>query len=299
MKNVIDELGNEQKYKGGYTGEMFKYLKKKLKNFDEFLFVMYSTNGSKTPTPLLKQIKHSKKVLIWHSSENKRNNINEIKNDYAHIFSNYYWNTKNTTSIPLGYFTESINSEIIPMSERLYNISFIGCLNRNRLVLASELSGIRKFWLSMGLSFYKNKTLKILNKILQWKWNRDLFQFNEDFNKGMDSELYQYFLQHSKIALCPRGWTNSETFRLYEAMKYGCVVITEELPDREYYKNIPVIKVENWSDGIKIARNLLKNPKKLEQMGLNNKKFYEEFLSPRATAEIIVKKLKVLVGNTK
>jgi hypothetical protein len=28
-------------------------------------------------------------------------------------------------------------------------------------------------------------------------------------------------------------------------------------------------------------------------MGLNNKKFYEEFLSPRATAEIIIKKLKV------
>ena len=293
MKNVIDELGNEQKYKGGYTGEMFKYLKKKLKNFDEFLFVMYSTNGSKTPIPLLKKINHPKKVLIWHSSENKNNNMNEVKNDYTHIFSNYYWDTQNTTSIPLGYFTQSPNSDSIPMGERLYDISFIGCLNRNRLGLASELSGISKFWLSMGLSFYKNKTLKILNKILQWKWNSDLFQFNEDFNKGMDSESYQYFLQHSKIALCPKGWANSETFRLYEAMKYGCVVISEELPDREYYKGIPTIKVKNWSEGVKIARNLLKNPKKLEQMGLNNKKFYESNLSSKATAEIIAKKLKV------
>ena len=293
MKYVIDELGNEQKYKGGYTGEMFKYLKKKLKNFDEFLFVMYSTNGSKTPIPLLKKINHPKKVLIWHSSENKKNNMNEVKNDYTHIFSNYYWDTQNTTSIPLGYFTQSPNSDSIPMGERLYDISFIGCLNRNRLGLASELSGISKFWLSMGLSFYKNKTLKILNKILQWKWNSDLFQFNEDFNKGMDSESYQYFLQHSKIALCPKGWANSETFRLYEAMKYGCVVISEELPDREYYKGIPTIKVKNWSEGVKIARNLLKNPKKLEQMGLNNKKFYESNLSSKATAEIIAKKLKV------
>lgn len=297
MKNVIDELGNEQKYKGGYTGEMFKHLKKKLKNFDEFLFVMYSTNGTKTPIPLLKRINHPKKVLIWHSSENKRNNINEVKNDYTHIFSNYYWDTQNTTSIPLGYFTQSPNSDLIPMGERLYNISFIGCLNRNRLGLASELSGISKFWLSMGLSFYKNKTLIILNKILQWKWNRDLFQFNEDFNKGMDSELYQYFIQHSKIALCPRGWTNSETFRLYEAMKYGCVVISEELPDREYYKGIPIIKVKNWSEGVKIAQNLLKNPKKLEQMGLNNKRFYESNLSPKATAEIIAKKLKNNLEN--
>ena len=294
MKNIIDEFGNEQNYKSGYTGEMFKYLKKKLKNFDEFLFVMYSTNGSKTPIPLLKRINHPKKVLIWHSSENKKNNINEVKKDYTHIFSNYYWDTDTTTSIPLGYFTESLNLDVIPMGERLYNISFIGCLNRNRLVLASELSGIRKFWLSMGLSFYKNKTLKILNKILQWEHNKDLFQFNEDFNKGMDSESYQYFLQHSKIALCPSGWANSETFRLYEAMKYGCVVISDELPDREYYKNIPIIKVKNWNDGIKIARNLLENPKKLEQMGLDNKKFYESNLSPKATAEIIVKKLNVI-----
>ena len=157
MKNVIDELGNEQKYKGGYTGEMFKHLKKKLKNFNDYLFVMYSTNGTKTPIPLLKKIKHPKKVLIWHSSENKRNSIKEVENDYLHIFSNYYWDTESTTSIPLGYFTENSNSEPVPMNERLYNISFIGCLNRNRLELASELSGIRKFWLSMGFPFIRNE----------------------------------------------------------------------------------------------------------------------------------------------
>jgi hypothetical protein len=292
MKNVIDELGNEQKYKGGYTGEMFKHLKKKLKNFNDYLFVMYSTNGTKTPIPLLKKIKHSKKVLIWHSSENKRNSIKEIENDYLHIFSNYYWDTKSTTSIPLGYFTENSNSEPVPMNERLYNISFIGCLNRNRLELASELSGIRKFWLSMGLSFYKERTLKLLNQIVKWKWNRDLFQFNGDFNAGLDADLYQYFLQHSKVVLCPRGWVNSETFRLYEAMRYGCVVISEELPDRTYYKDIPIIQVKNWKDGLDIARNLLKNPKKLQELGTANKKFYESHLSPKATAEIIFNKLK-------
>lgn len=291
MKNVIDEFGNEQKMESGYSGEVFKYLKSKLKNFDDFLFVLYSANGNKTPIPLLKKINHPNKVLIWYSSENNRNNISKIKKDYLHIFSNYYWDTKNTTSIPLGYFTESSNSDVIPLGERLYNISFIGCLNRNRLELASKLSGISKFWLFMGLSFYKDKTLKILNKIVQWKWNRDLFQFNEDFNKGMDSDTYQYFLQHTKIALCPRGWVNSETFRLYEAMRYGCVVITEELPDRSYYKDIPVIKVKNWSEGIEIARNLLKDPKKLEQMGFNNKQFYDKHLSPKATAKIIIKKL--------
>ena len=48
------------------------------------------------------------------------------------------WDSENTTSIPLGYFTQTDNDEVIPIKERLYNISFIGCLNRNRLTLASK-----------------------------------------------------------------------------------------------------------------------------------------------------------------
>jgi hypothetical protein len=291
MKNVIDEFGNECNLKGGYTGEVFKNLKKLLKNFDEYLFVIYSTNGDKTPIPLLKKIHHDNKILLWHSGENKRNNIYKIKGDYKHIFSNYYWDTKNTTSIPLGYFTETQNNEVIPIKERLYNISFIGCLNRNRLTLASRLSNINSLWLSLGLSFFKKTTLKVLNKILIWKWNRDLFQFNEDFNKGLDADLYHHFLKHTKIALCPRGWVNSETFRLYEAMKYGCVVISEELPDREYYKNIPIIQVKDWNDGLKIANNLIENEELLEKMSKDNMKYYQTHLSPKATANIIANTL--------
>ena len=291
MKNVIDELGNEQKYTKGYTYEVFKHLKKKLKKFDDYLFIMYSTNGDKTPIPIINRIPNKNKILIWHSSENKRNNIAKVKSEYKHIFSNYYWDSENTTSIPLGYFTQTENDEVIPIKERLYNISFIGCLNRNRLTLASKLSNISSLWLSLGLSFFKKRTLKILNKILIWKWNRDLFQFNEDFNKGLDAETYHHFLKHTKIALCPRGWVNSETFRLYEAMKYGCVVISEELPNRNYYKNIPIIQIKDWNEGLQIARNLIKDEALLEKMSNDNIKYYENYLSPKATAEIIANTL--------
>jgi len=293
MKNVIDEFGNEQIYNGGYAGEVFIHLKKLLKNFNEYLFIMYSTNNDKTPIPILKRIEHSNKILIWHSSENKRNNISAIQNDYKHIFSNYFWDTKNVTSIPLGYFSNPNQIDVVPISERLYNISFIGCLNRNRLTLASHLSGINKTFISIGLTFFKKFTLKILNTIIQSKWNKDLYEFNPDFNSGKNAELFSYFLRHSKIALCPRGWVNSETFRLYEAMRFGCVVITEELPNREYYKNIPVIEIKNWQEGLKVAQELINDTDKLEIMSNQTKKFYEEFLSPKATAKIIAKKLKV------
>jgi hypothetical protein len=290
MKNVIDEYGNEVVV-DGYTGEVVKHLKKLLKNFNEYLFILYGTNGDKPPIPLFKKIKHSNKILMWYGSENKRNNISVTQDDYKHIFSNYFWDTKKVTSIPLGYFSNPKQNDVVPIKERLYNISFVGCLNRNRLGLASQLSGINKILIAFGLAFYKKFTLKIINIIVQNKWNRDLYQFNPDFNTGESSELFSYFLRHTKIALCPRGWVNSETFRLYEAMRFGCVVITEELPDREYYKNIPVIQVKNWEDGLRIAYELINDNNKLETLSEQNKKFYEKFLSPKATAKIIAKKL--------
>jgi hypothetical protein len=96
---------------------------------------------------------------------------------------------------------------------------------------------------------------------------------------------------HSKIALAPKGWINNETFRMYEAMKYGCVVVTDILPEREYYKNIPVIQVENWKDGFKQIRSILKNKKLMHELSLKHKAFYDEYLSPKATAKIVADKL--------
>jgi hypothetical protein len=293
MKNVVDENGNEIIFSGPYEyiGKTLNILKSRLKNFNQYLFILYSTNSEKSPNAIIKKIQNDKKVLIWQSSENKRNRISNIQTDYKHIFSNYYWNNKKVTSIPLGYFSTPTQIDIVPIKERLYNISFIGCLNRNRIGLASHLSGINRTMISFGLIFFKKFTLKIINTIVQSKWNRDLYEFNPDFNSGKNGELFSYFLRHSKIALCPRGWVNSETFRLYEAMRFGCVVITEELPDREYYKNIPVIQIKDWKEGLRVAYELLNDTDKLEKMSKENKKFYEKFLSPKATSDIIINKL--------
>ena len=76
---------------------------------------------------------------------------------------------------------------------------------------------------------------------------------------------------------------------MYEGMLHECVVITEKLPDREYYEGIPVIQVDKWKDGVKIARELLKDKPKLLELAKLHKKFYEERLHPRVTAAGIAK----------
>jgi glycosyltransferase involved in cell wall biosynthesis len=286
MKNVINNIG-EQKELVGFELEVFNILKKKLPNFKDYLFVIYGNNGN--DLPLSRYIQHDKKILIWRSNENKLNRVDELKKDYKHIFTNYYFDNKNSMSLQLGYHTQTKNKEIIPITERLFNLSFTGCLNRNRVQLASILSNIPIKWFAMGMVFNKKLILKIINGLIKWKFNKDYFQFNDGFNNGLNEEDYNFILRNTKIALCPKGWVNQETFRLYESMKWGCVVISEDLPNRSYYKGIPIIKVKDWNEGIEIANRLIEDTNELERLSKETIKFYKDNLSPEATANLIIK----------
>ena len=177
------------------------------------------------------------------------------------------------------------------MEERLFNLSFVGCLNRNRVLLASLVSGKPRRKIIDGLIKRKEKTLKSINEFVKWEHNNDYFYFAEDFNRGLKKDRYAFILKNSKIALCPRGWVNTETFRLYEAMKAGCVVIAEKLPVRDYYKNIPVIQIEDWRNGLRIARKLIKDEKRLIELGNENRDFYNSHFHPKIVAAKIIKSI--------
>jgi hypothetical protein len=60
------------------------------------------------------------------------------------------------------------------------------------------------------------------------------------------SAAYSYEMMRAKICVVPRG-TSFETFRFFEAIRYGCVVITEALPRRWFYDGSPAIQLRNWA----------------------------------------------------
>ena len=272
-----------------YRGEFYFELSKLLKNFDDYLFCEYDSDDFNIPAVRFHD--HKNKVLMWRAGEKKLHQIKEVKQYFTHVFANYYWDEDGVTSIPLGYNNYFDKNEV-PVNERNYDISFIGALNNHRIPVASEITGIHRYLISYGL--YKNpeKTLRFLNNFCDWtKKSQGKYFFTWEFNTGISSEHYCNILLHSKIALAPKGWINTETFRMYEAMKYGCVVVADVLPERNYYKNIPVIQVENWKDGFKQIRGMLKNKKLMHELSLKHKAFYDEYLSPKATAKIVADKL--------
>jgi len=292
MINVIDDYGREIKLtKESYLYDSFTYLSEHLPNFDEYLFIFWGNNSD--GLPMSRHIPHPKKVLIWESNENKVHNLTEIKPHFHHIFANYCWDADNVTSLPLGYHTYVDDWTPLPMKERLFNVSFTGCLNRNRIQLASEITQLSIPTIGFGLRWMKRQTLFILNTIASYKHPIDYFRFNPDFNKGLSVKDYHFFLRHTKIALVPRGWVNTETFRLYEAMKWGCVVIAEEQPDREYYKDLPIIQVSDWNTGYKIARDLMGDLNELERISTETIRMYNEQLSGGAVGKLMCKALMI------
>jgi len=68
-------------------------------------------------------------------------------------------------------------------------------------------------------------------------------------------------------------------------MMHGCVVISETLPDREYYRGIPVIQVKTWKEGLNLARTLLTDTFSVKEIGAENRRFYNEHFHPRAVAK--------------
>lgn len=290
FNNVIDDLGEQVNLDpSSHKGMVYLELQKSLTDFDEYEFIEFSYDLH-TGLPATRFYDHPKKILMCNCGEAKFEPMHDIKPHFHHVFANYYWDEEGVNSIPLGYFKHH-DDNYIPVKERLHDIHFVACLNKHRVAVASALTKIPKWLIVFGLHVNRPKMIKYLNDIAKLLPGNSI-QFNTDFNAGLNSQTYCNTLRNTKIVFAPRGWINTETFRLYEAMKYGCVVFCEKLPDREYYKGIPVFQVDNWKDGLKKAKEILKDPDYLEYLGEKHRKFYEEKLSPQATAKIIIDALR-------
>jgi hypothetical protein len=63
---------------------------------------------------------------------------------------------------------------------------------------------------------------------------------------------YRALLDDTVIVPCPGGWSNLETFRVYEALEAGCIPIVERRIAFDYYTDLlgthPLPTVSNWTD---------------------------------------------------
>ena len=109
----------------------------------------------------------------------------------------------------------------------------------------------------------------------------------------LDAEEYSNTLMNTKICLVPRG-TSPETFRFFEGLRYGCVLITERLPSRWFYDGAPVIQVDEWSELRDIAPQLLADTDRMQKLHEASLEWWNAICSGEAVGQFMADRINVL-----
>ncbi|MDP6644327.1 MAG: hypothetical protein QGF16_09650 [Rhodospirillales bacterium] len=108
-----------------------------------------------------------------------------------------------------------------------------------------------------------------------------------EFRKGLTPDDYAKTLAASKIALSPRG-VSHETFRTYEAMRAGCIVIAQRQIPCWYTAGWPVIEVDDWQDIGELIRGQLADPAAMRAQSDAARNWWTEKCSPPAVADYVI-----------
>ncbi|WP_416670498.1 exostosin domain-containing protein [Egbenema bharatensis] len=210
----------------------------------------------------------------WHSL--KRNSLKQVspKQFSSTSLSAIY-------DIPLGYYNQ-IDLPIQPIAHRPDDVFFAGSVIQGDYPLWSL-----KRYMGTPKNLSRQQMLEQLQEsaILHPDWKLKL-RLTTDFNASRDSDQSSYSerMMNSKICLVPRG-TSFETFRFFEALRYGCIVVTEALPDRWFYTDSPAIQINNWNELETILSNLLNHPDRLQSLHQASLNWWKDYCSETAVGQ--------------
>jgi len=146
-------------------------------------------------------------------------------------------------TIPLGYHSQEELPQL-PMEKRTLDSFFAGEL-ATRLPLTTY-----RYWVSTSKAEARKQLWHVLQQLqLDPEWHIDLDNIGvgESVTRAAQFNTYSQKMMNSRICLAPRG-SMAETFRLYEGMRAGCLVITNRLPDEPFLRGAPLIQVDHWNE---------------------------------------------------
>ena len=238
------------------------------------------------------QIKESnqKQIIFIVGDESNRLPPELIRQAFA-LFKTYLseiGNEPHVFPLPIGYSRASKHRMVVPILERSQNIFFSGNLHRGRSKLYQYFTRVK---LPFPLLY---RIRHVLGHQFDTAFPKSFVCFSNGFHNGLSPEEYSEHLYHSKIVLCPPGLSQPETMRHYEAMRAGCIIVSEKLPNTYFYQNSPILFVENWGEARDIIHRLLDNPTEMVDLHEKTIKWWHSHCSEKAAARYIFTKLKSL-----
>jgi len=260
----------------------------------EYDFVVCSQLGDDNCPTYTGNKPRSRRVLIWLSDETSASPLS-LTPTYAAIFKAYLLREhrdQGIWSFPLGYASGVPEFESLPAIDRQITVCFCGCPQPNRLEfgeillqLASEARNSEiKDVAALRLTLASHPRAAV---DLSYAIPNSFLLITPRFGAGLDHRSYGAMLSNSKIALCPGGWLSQETFRHFEAMRAGCVLVSAPLPETRLYKQSPIVYLHSWKELMPTINRLLSNPRLLSDLQAETVAWWKEVCSEEAQAVYI------------
>lgn len=250
-----------------------------------------------------------RKVLIFITDESG-SVPPSLRENYLAIFKLYLPREEpgqNVFPLNLGYLGGVRAGPVKPMHERTTSTFFSGQLHLARAPLYRALHPVYrrlpKLVFRAVFTVYWRGHLRGMEDVLvpgdlSGAVPGSLLRFTRRWRQGLTPEEYGERLADSRIALCPPGIDQSETFRHIEAMRAGAIVVSEPLPDTHFYRGAPIVTVHDWETGVARVRALLADEPALRKLQSQTIEWWETVCSERATARYMKATLETLSASS-
>jgi hypothetical protein len=200
----------------------------------------------------------------------------------------------NSIDIPLGYYHQP-EKPITPLEERSTDVFFAGSLlhdmerKRGWKRVVKRLAGNPK-------RVYRESMIKELDRFRSRHPGLTAkVTISGDFRDLVDDEVTSYAddMMDARIALVPRG-TAAESYRLFEAWRYGCIVICEALPPRPFLQGGPAITLRAWTELEQAMWDLLSDPARQQALHAASLAWWRDVCSEEAVGRRVASELEAL-----
>ncbi len=193
--------------------------------------------------------------------------------------------------LPVGY-SNLLDLPLRPFDERGTDAFFAGSVENQ----ASSRRSLQH-WVGTPMQVARTEMLRALE---DFRSRRPAVRVNlrvsGDFWASMEDDPASYSerLMDTKVCLAPRG-TTVETYRVFEGLRYGCVVVADPLPRRWYYEGAPVVQLGRWRDLPALLDDLLADPMGLRQRHEASLAFWRDRCSEEPVGRFVAQR--VLAGR--
>lgn len=242
---------------------------------EDYSFIINTWNGKNPDTTKYKRI------LISTSDENHQ--IPKESNDerYVYIFKQY---------APMQNINDP-NSVI-----NIHNVSAIPLCHLNGVKSKNINIKNREFdWCWMGqFDQYKRAEFRVaINKLSRIRHFKNYVLWYNGWNNGISKTMYSDILNNTKIIFVPTGSASMESFRFFEAMMCGCIVVCIDMPRVDFYNTANIIKIDEWNNLENTVSYILSRNSEIEYISYEAMNWYKYYCSPDGLANYMEKILNV------